>query len=71
MAEEKHQRSAADVPAGTPDETMAPRRRLSGLRRWSKHLLALLTAIFAGLFVTIFSVDLGPLVLERAEREGS
>ena len=40
-------------------------------RRWSKHALALLTAIVAALFVTFFSVDLGPYVKGRAEREGS
>ena len=40
-------------------------------RRWTLHALALLTAVLAALFVTFFTVDLGPFVKERAEREGS
>jgi translocation and assembly module TamB len=45
------------------------RRRVVG--RWTRRLLALGVAVFAALFVAFFSVDLGPLARERAEREGS
>jgi hypothetical protein len=47
----------------------APRR--PGWRRAVLALMALVVAIVAGAFVTIFTVDLGPSVRTRAEREGS
>jgi hypothetical protein len=47
----------------------APRRR-----RWRRvplRILALLVAIAAGTIATVFTVDLGPSLRSRAEREGS
>ena len=44
-----------------------PRRGRRAGRRFL-HVLALLTAIVAALFVTLFAVDLGPLVREEAEQ---
>jgi hypothetical protein len=41
------------------------------VRRLLVRLFAVGVAIVAGLFVTFFTVDLGPLVRERAEREGT
>ena len=74
MAEEPKD---APAEAPEPDDSRAPGAgeppggKSKGWRRWSKHALALLTAIVAALIVTLFAVDLGPLVRERAEREGS
>ena len=39
--------------------------------RFVLRLLALLVAIFAALLATVFSVDLGPSLRGRAEREAS
>ena len=79
MADEREdvRRETGPAEAGPPQEGAdngegrpqpAFHRRLG---RWSKHLLALVTAIFAALFVTFFTVDLGPLVRARAEREAT
>ena len=46
----------------------APRRQR---RRVPLRVLAVLTAIAAGLFVSFFRIDLGPALRERAERAGS
>ncbi len=54
-----------------PEPPEAPIRRRPGWRRWSKYALALVTAVFAALFVTFFTVDLGPLVKKRAEQEAT
>jgi TamB, inner membrane protein subunit of TAM complex len=53
-----------------PDATTPPppKRRL---RRLLTQLLAVIVAIVAALFVTFFTVDLGPSLRARAEREGS
>lgn len=40
-------------------------------RRYALGLLALVVAVVAGVFVTVFSVDLGPSLRARAEREAS
>ena len=60
MADEKPEELTDDAPRGR-----------SRLRRWSLHLLALVTAVCAALFVTFFTVDLGPFVKARAEREAT
>src|SRR5512134_2351535 len=41
------------------------------LRRWSLYALAALAAVFAALFVTFFTVDIGPWVKGEAERRAS
>jgi TamB, inner membrane protein subunit of TAM complex len=48
-----------------------PAPRKPWRRRFVLRLLALLVAIFAALLVTVFSVDLGPSLRGRAEREAS
>src|SRR5262245_4010041 len=50
-------------------ERPAPRR--PRWRRYSLALLALVVAVVAGAIATFFTVDLGPSLRERAEREGS
>src|SRR6185436_19088158 len=51
-----------------PEPPRVPRRRW---RRASLALLALIVAVVSGAIVTFFTVDLGPSLRERAEREGS
>lgn len=53
------------------ESTPPPRRTRRPATRWTLHVLALLTAILAALVVTFFTIDIGPYVRERAEREGS
>jgi hypothetical protein len=49
----------------------APVVRPSRWRRLSLGLLAIVVAVLAGVVVTFFTVDLGPSLRARAEREGS
>jgi len=48
----------------------APRRKRR-VRRLLLRLLAIVVAVGAALLVSFFTIDLGPLLRERAEREGS
>ena len=57
-------------PQETQDRTEAPPKKRR-VRRLMLRLLAVVVAIVAAALVTIFSVDLGPQLRERAEREGS
>jgi TamB, inner membrane protein subunit of TAM complex len=55
-----------------PDvETPPPPPRKRRWRRLLTRLLAVVVAVVAALFVTFFTVDLGPSLRARAEREGS
>ncbi len=59
-----------DEPEARPEpERPSPAR--TRWRRYSLALLAIVVAIVAGAIVTFFTVDLGPSLRERAEREGS
>jgi hypothetical protein len=58
-------------PVETPAEPDQPAPRRPRWRRLAFLLLAVLVAIFAGTLVTFFTVDLGPSLRTRAEREGS
>src|SRR5215510_2447529 len=64
-------------PEAQKDETEAqpkperPSPRRPRWRRYSLALLALVVAVVAGAIATFFTVDLGPSLRERAEREGS
>ncbi len=53
-----------------PEPQPAPRRRRR-VGRFFLHGLALITAIVAGLIVTLFSVDMGPYVKEEAEKRAT
>jgi hypothetical protein len=61
--------------SAAPVETPAvPEQPTSGRPRWKRvtlGLLALLVSVFAGALVTFFTIDLGPHLRERAEREGT
>jgi len=57
-----------------PEALPEPGQPSAGRPRWrrlSLAILAFIVAIVAGAFVTFFTVDLGPSLRERAEREGS
>src|SRR5918993_1436960 len=54
-----------------PRPTPPPVVRSPRWRRLSLGLLAIIVAVLAGVVVTFFTVDLGPSVRARAEREGS
>src|SRR5262245_13674711 len=64
-------------PQSQKDETEAqpkperPSPRRPRWRRYSLAILALVVAVVAGAIATFFTVDLGPSLRERAEREGS
>lgn len=58
-------------PAAPAERAPGPRKRRSRARRAVLYPLALVTAVFAALLVTLFSVDLGPYVKGEAERRGS
>ncbi|MBA3295878.1 MAG: hypothetical protein H0U19_03005, partial [Acidobacteria bacterium] len=62
--------AAEDTPQTTAESGRTGRAR-SRVRRASLFVLALLTAVVAALIVTIFTVDLGPELRVRAEKEGS
>ena len=66
---------AGEEPSAAPDrvepvESTTVRRR-SPLVRALRTVLAIVTAIVAAGFVTLFTIDLGPELRGRAEREGS
>ncbi|HEY0874634.1 MAG TPA: translocation/assembly module TamB domain-containing protein [Vicinamibacterales bacterium] len=54
-----------------PEETPRPSDRRRRLKQWSLYALAFVTAVFAALVVSFFTVDLGPFVKAEAERQGS
>jgi hypothetical protein len=58
-------------PAATEETPKTPEKRHRRLPRWFAYSLALVTAVFAALFVTFFTVDLGPYVKAEAEKRGS
>lgn len=58
-------------PAETPAEPEQPPAKRPPWRRYALWLLALIAAVIAGVIVTIFTVDLGPELRARAEKEGS
>ena len=60
---------AAETPP--PPEPQLPPRRGRRVGRFFLHGLAILTAIVAGLLVTLFTVDMGPYVKGEAEKRGS
>ena len=64
MTDSQQQPPAGEAPPAPPEAR--PRRR-----RWLLYALALVTAIFAALVVTFFTVDIGPYVKARAEAEGT
>lgn len=41
------------------------------MRRWGVRVLALLVAVLSALFVSVFTIDLGPSLKDLAERQGS
>jgi hypothetical protein len=59
-----------DAPAREP-EPQPPERPRRRLRRLVLRAGAILLAVVIGLLVTIVTIDLGPRLKERAEREGS
>ncbi len=61
-------------PQDEPEARAEPDPPSPGRSRWRRYslgLLALVVAIVAGAITTFFTVDLGPSLRERAEREGS
>src|SRR5689334_5454508 len=64
-----------DEPEALPEPEASPAVQPSSERpRWRRiplALLALVVAVVAGAIATFFTVDLGPSLRERAEREGS
>src|SRR3954471_23919991 len=60
------------IPAELPDvpDAPAPDRRRAW-RRLGLGLVALIVAVVAGVVVTLFTVDLGPSLVAKAEKEGS
>jgi hypothetical protein len=59
------------TPVETPAEPEQPPPRRPRWRRAALRLLAVVVAVVAGALVTFFTVDLGPHLRERAEREGT
>ena len=67
-----HEIEQPDEPSQTTPEPEPPiRRRRLRWRRMPLWVLALVVAVVAGAVATFFTVDLGPSLRERAEREGS
>jgi len=58
-------------PIQTTAESETPRSTRPRWRRHSLRLLAVIVALLAGAIVTLFTVDLGPSLRTRAEKEGS
>ena len=70
MLEEPQTPSAPEPPdSASGSDAPGPRRRRK--RRLVLRAVAVLVAIAAGLLVTFFTIDIGPYVVERAERAGS
>src|SRR5262245_6750946 len=61
---------ARNPPVQTPPPP-EPARRRPRWRRFALRLLAIVVAVVAAAFVTLFSVDLGPTLKQRAEVAGS
>jgi translocation and assembly module TamB len=61
---------APEQPEPTPDAREVP-ARTRRLRRVLLRLFAVVVAVVAALLATVFTVDLGPSLRERAEREGT
>ena len=59
-----------ETPTPADVETPVPSRR-GAVRRWLVRIVALVVAVIAAIFVTVFTVDLGPSVRARAELEGT
>ncbi len=67
-----HEPQPPDEPIAAPaGPEQAPRPRRVAWRRASLGLLAVVVAVVAGIIVTVLTVDLGPSLRARAEREGS
>src|SRR3954470_11954290 len=67
-----HELQQPDEPSEkAPEPARRTRARRPRWRRASLAVLALVVAIVAGALVTFFTVDLGPSLRQRAEREGS
>src|SRR5688500_8128529 len=66
-----HEPQHREPPGESAAPTRAPAARPPRWRRLSLALLAIVVAIIAGVIVTFFTVDLGPSLRARAEREGS
>jgi hypothetical protein len=61
-----------EQPAVAPDEPERPSPTARpAWRRHALRVLALVVAVVAGIIVTVFTVDLGPSLRARAEKEGS
>ncbi len=72
MSEEPQQpdeQEPLETPAAANDAP--PTKRRGRKRRALLRLMAVLLALVAGVLVTVLTVDLGPQVRDRAEREGS
>jgi hypothetical protein len=71
MLEEPQEPSVPDPPdtASSAADAPAPRRRRK--RRLALRALAVLLAVVAGVLVVFLTIDIGPYVVERAERAGS
>jgi translocation and assembly module TamB len=67
LHEIKEPHDKPELPDPLPEAS--PKRRR--VRRLLLRLLAVVVAIVAAILVTVFSVDLGPSLRERAEREGT
>ena len=57
------------LPAAPEETPKPPDRRHRRLPRWFAYALAFVTAVFAALVVTFFTVDLGPYVKAEAEKQ--
>src|SRR5689334_13570063 len=67
-----HETQQPDDPPQTSPEPEGPRRAgKSWWHRGSLFVLAIVVALAAGAIATLFTVDLGPSLRARAEREGS
>ncbi len=69
------QAEQAASPAGEEpragDDARAPEPRRVRVLRYAKIAIAVVVAVLAGVFVAVFTVDLGPSLRKRAETEGS
>jgi hypothetical protein len=65
------QNEDALAPAAPEEIPKTPAKRRRRLPRWFVYSLAVLTAVFAALVITFFTVDLGPYVKGEAEKQAS